>query len=162
MTSGNVDLVGPPSYWAYLCVAPESGSCIDVDGSIPGTITSTAIDLVPGNYTLAFDIDGTQRGYDASTTVTFGSYFNQTYNLASPDQNAISVSFDVTAPGSAPIVFTSNDPPRDSMGTLVDNVSLTQNSTSLVPEPSTLSLMAGLALAALGGIGARRLRRARA
>jgi hypothetical protein len=160
VTSGTVDVVGP-NFFAGLCMtAPESASCVDLDGSSAGAMQSDLITLTPGNYTLAFDIDGNQRGGSASATVNFGSYFNQTYALNSSDTNAVSFTFDVTAPDAARIVFTSNDSSGDLEGALVDNVALTQNSTSggSTPEPSSRILLV------LGGaaIVAAKLRRPRA
>ncbi len=134
VTSGNIDMVGPGGY-GNLCVPAESGSCVDMDGATNGQITSTPISLASGNYTLAFDINGSQRGTEASTTVTFGSFFNQTYNTLSGDTNVVSFNFAVLSPTSAQIVFSSNDPSGDEFGTLVDNVSVTEATGA--PEPNS-------------------------
>src|ERR1700733_10204652 len=124
----NVDIVGG-SLFGSLCVAPESGNCIDLDGSNgnnpQGILRSnTAFSLVPGvNYYLSFDLIGSQRGNTTSATVTFGSY-DKVFTL------------------------TSNTP--GNVGTLLDNVLLTSSAPSTgVPEPATLGLL-GLGFAGLG------------
>jgi len=58
-------------------VAPESGNVVDLDGTggnPQGVLQSnSAISLSPGvNYYLSFDLIGSQRGIDTSTTVTLG------------------------------------------------------------------------------------------
>jgi hypothetical protein len=145
VTAGNIDVVGP-NYFPNLCVTPESGSCVDLDGSAPGQITSTSIALAAGNYTLAFEINGSQRGGNASATVSFGSVFNQIYNTASGDTYAVLSNFTVNSPTSAQLVFTSSDPGGSQQGALVDNVIVTYTGAlSTVPEPgSFLLLLAGI------------------
>jgi hypothetical protein len=87
-TSGNVDVVGSinGNLFASLCAAPESGNCLDLDGSTQGAVQLTSgITLQPGiNYFLSFDLVGSGRGVSTSTTVTFGSY-SQTFVLPSAD-----------------------------------------------------------------------------
>lgn len=136
--NGNIDIVGP-SYFSYLCnTAAESGSCVDLDGTPgPGQITSSPITLGPGTYTLSYDIFGTERGVSATTTVMFGPYCDNTYTLASSAEDVISCSFTVTSPITTEIVFTSDDPIGDNMGTLIDNVLVTNT-----PEPGTIALLA--------------------
>ncbi len=142
VTSGTVDVVGPTFFPGLCATGPEAGSCIDLDGVSAGTITSTVINLTPGNYTLAFDIDGSQRGNSTSATVTFGSFFTHTYLLASADTNAVSTSFNVLSSGTAQIVFASNDFRGSADGALVDNVTVTQNA-GVVPEPASAFLALG-------------------
>src|SRR5580658_3600699 len=74
----NVDVVGG-AVFGSLCVAPEAGNCVDLDGSggkSQGVLqTKTPFTLVPGvNYYLTFDLTGSQRGLSTSTTVNFGPY----------------------------------------------------------------------------------------
>src|SRR3984885_4400931 len=151
----NVDIVGG-SLFGSLCVAPESGNCIDLDGSNgnnpQGILRSnTAFSLVPGvNYYLSFDLIGSQRGNTTSATVTFGSY-DKAFTLTSGDLASGIVSdqlITVSAPTSAYLTFTSNTP--GNVGTLLDNVLLTSSAPSTgVPEPATLGLL-GLGFAGLG------------
>jgi hypothetical protein len=70
---------------------PESGNCLDMDGSTgtAGQISRAMMSLAPGTYTLSFDLIGSQRGLTTSTTVTLGSLFNQTFILGSSDVTAL-------------------------------------------------------------------------
>ena len=156
----NVDIVGG-ALFGSLCVAPESGNCIDLDGSNgnpQGILRSnSAFSLVPGvNYYLSFDLIGSQRGLTTSATVTFGSY-DKVFTLVSGDVTSGVVSdqlITVSAPTTAYLTFASNTP--GNVGTLLDNVVLSSASSTSVPEPATLGLL-GLGFA---GLGFRRRRRA--
>lgn len=149
VTSGAVDVVGG-GLFGYLCVAPTSGNCLDMDGSngIAGQISSAVMSLAPGTYTLSFDLIGSQRGLATSTAVSLGSLFNQTFMLGSSDVTSgiVNDTITVTAPTSAALVFTSNTP--GDVGALLDNVNFAAGSTPSVPEPATLSLL-GIGLAGL-------------
>ena len=149
----NVDIVGG-GLFGNLCVAPESGNCIDLDGSngnSQGILrTNTPITLEPGvNYFLSFDLIGSQRGVTDSTTVTFGGY-SQTFLLSSGDVTDGIVSdqlVTVSSPTTAFLTFTSNTP--GNIGSVLDNVLITSSAPSAVPEPATLALMS-LGFAGLG------------
>ena len=139
----NVDIVGG-ALFGYLCVAPESGNCIDMDGSggnPQGVLqTVSAITLLPGQtYYLSFDLIGSQRGNTTSTTVTFGSY-DQTFVLASGDDTSgivTNAAITVGSPTSAFLTFTSNTPGQE--GALLDDVAVTAGATT--PEPQTWTLL---------------------
>jgi hypothetical protein len=150
VTTGNVDVLGtnPTNEFSTLCVSPETGNCIDLDGSKTGAISSTSISVTPGSYILAFDLNGSQRGSSTSTTVTFAG-FTHTYVLASASTNAFSIPLTITTAGTSKIVFTSNT--SGSRGSLIDNVSLSNvTRTAGVPEPATgLLMLGGLALAVI-------------
>jgi hypothetical protein len=148
VTGGNVDVVGtfPTSLASNLCVSPESGNCIDLNGNTAGTLTSSAISLAVGTYTLQFDLNGTLRGNSSSTTVTFGG-FTQTYLLTTSSKNTFSIPIIVGTAGSSQIVFKSNL--RGASGALLDNVEVTGppagggGGGGTVPEPATALLMLG-------------------
>ena len=156
----NVDIVGG-ALFGSLCAAPESGNCIDMDGSggnSQGVLRSnTAFTLVPGvNYYLSFDLIGSQRGNTTSTTVSFGPY-SATFNLASNNDTAGIVSnqlVTVSSPTTAVLTFTSNTP--GNVGAVLDNVLVASSSTAAVPEPATL----GLLTLSLAGLGFARRRKA--
>lgn len=71
VTSGAVDVVGG-TVFGYLCVAPETGNGVDLDGSTgaAGQISTANLSLAPGVYNLRFNLIGSQRGSTTSTTVT--------------------------------------------------------------------------------------------
>ncbi len=151
----NVDIVGAGDGFGYLCVSPESGNCVDLDGSggNPQGVLQANTAIGPGTYDLSFDLIGSQRGNTTSTTVTFGNYSN-TFTLGSGDDTdgVVVNAFVTVGPGSSLLTFTSNT--AGQMGALLDNVLIT-TATSAVPEPSS-SIPAGLALLALGLWGRRR------
>jgi hypothetical protein len=140
----NVDIVGG-ALFGSLCALPESGNCIDLDGSggkSQGDLeTTTAITLNPGiRYTLSFDLIGSQRGVTTSTTVSLGPYL-KTFVLGSTDDKdgIVSVQFTVPSTTVTHLEFRSNTPGNE--GALLDNVSITSSPTSTVPEPSSLVLL---------------------
>jgi PEP-CTERM motif len=145
----NVDIVGG-GLFGSLCAAPESGNCIDLDGSggnPQGVLQSVAITLNPGTYFLSFDLIGSQRGVTTSTTVAFGSFYNNTFTLASNDDTSGIVTntpFTVLSTTTLNLVFTSNTP--GDVGAVLDNVSITSSAT---PEPASLLLL-GTGLLACG------------
>jgi hypothetical protein len=150
----NVDILGG-GLFGSLCVAPESGNCIDLDGTNgnnpQGILRSnSAFSLVPGvNYYLSFDLIGSQRGLTTSATVMFGSY-DHVFTLTSGDVTSGVVSdqlITVSVPTSAYLTFASNTP--GNVGTLLDNVVLSSAPSGSVPEPATLGLL-GLGFAGLG------------
>jgi len=139
----NVDIVGGGLYGS-LCVAPESGNCIDMDGSggnPQGQLQSNS-SFAPGTYLLSFDLIGDQRGSTATVTVSFGNY-DQTFTLTSGDDtDGIVINQAVTVSGSPSNLLFVSDTPGD-VGLLLDNALIT----SPTPEPGTAILwLTGMAL----------------
>jgi hypothetical protein len=158
----NIDVVGPgggpAGAFAALCAAPESGNCLDMDGSgglSQGQIQTGPITLNAGTtYLLSFDLIGSGRGVTTSTTVNFGP-FSQTFVLPSGDvTDGIVVNQPVTV-GSTTVTnlaFTSNT--AGNIGALLDNVLITDS--AVTPEPSTLTTILGPALLMAGVLLRRR------
>src|ERR1700692_974607 len=146
----NVDVVGPSF---GLCNGPESGNCIDMNGSggNPQGQLQSNMTFAAGSYLLSFDLIGDQRGSTASVTVTFGSY-NQIFTLASGDlAGGIVVNPPVTVTTPSQLLFASGVP--GNIGLVLDNVVVSTAETR-TPEPSSLLLMGSALLA-----GAMALRR---
>jgi len=94
----NVDIYTPSGY-SNTCNGPESGHCIDLNGTclvpllsdgtcpnggyLQGQLQSNLL-FPPGQYLLSFDLIGSQRQTTASATVTMGNY-NQTFTLTPQD-----------------------------------------------------------------------------
>jgi hypothetical protein len=153
-----VDIDGG-SIFGRLCVAPESGNCIDMagaGGSIQGQLQSNML-FPAGTYLLSFDLIGSQRGHTASTTVTFGNY-SKTFTLPSSDvTDGIVVNQFVTLSSPGYLLFVSHMPGEK--GDLLDNVVVSTAANSSVPEPSSFLLL-GLALLLSVIVVARRKRNA--
>ena len=167
-SAANVDLLAP-GYFYNLCeLAGGSTSCIDMEGSGNGTLTTlTAYDLAPGTVTMQFDLAGDQRGRSgnsvtASLVSVFGEVlFSESFALASDaDFTTFTRTISLGSATQARLRFQSGGP-ADSMGMLLDNVVLSAGGDVApgpvppVPEPSTWALFAG-GLLAVGSILRRR------
>ncbi len=148
----NIDVVGAANGFGSLCVVPEAGNCVDLDGTggnSQGVLASGFIMLEPGtDYYLSYDLIGSNRGVTTSATVTFGSY-SKTYTLASGDTTSGIVSnalITVSAPTQTELIFASNTP--GNIGSVLDNVLITSapaissnSASATTPEPSTPVLL---------------------
>jgi hypothetical protein len=158
----NVDIVGPGDGFGALCATPESGNCIDLDGSYgnpQGVLQSGSITLDPGvNYYLSFDLVGSQRGATTGATVNFGSY-SQTFVLSSSDDTDGIVTNELVTVGAVTLTnltFTSNTP--GDIGSVLDDVSITSSPSGVspVPEPSSILLTGSALLLSIGLLLRRR------
>jgi len=162
-TVGNVDIVG--SNYPY-CVAPESGNCVDLQGSndnapngggVTVLQTTRAVTLMPGvDYYLSFDLIGSQRNLDSipsdavttSTTVAFGSY-DQTFVLGATDDTSGIVTnqlVTVSSPTAAYLTFVDTSP-NGAIGALLDNVTITRSiRATAAPEIDPGSMTSALTL----------------
>jgi hypothetical protein len=157
----NVNIVGP-GLFPGLCAAPESGTCVDLEGSggaggpSSGVLqTNNAILLLPGvDYYLSFDLIGPPGGPDPSTTVNFGPY-SQTFALGIGDttdgivNNALVT---VSTQTLANLTFTNNS---SNTGDVLDKVLITSAPVAAVPEPSN-AILIGLALLSIHLLRRRR------
>jgi PEP-CTERM motif len=158
----NIDVVGAADQFAALCAGPESGNCVDMGGTggnPVGVIDLTnPLNLAAGTYDLSFDLIGSQRGEETSTTVNFGSY-SETFLLSPNDiTSGIVVNQAVTITGGpTQLTFTNNGISDGNIGALLDNVSITSASPSPTPEPSSLMLL-GTGILGAAGLMRRRLK----
>ena len=133
VTSGSVDLLGN----GFFDFIPGNGLYVDMDGSTnqAGTIVSKRV-FAPGDYTLSFDLAGSERGPEGTVTVQFGS-LNQTIDLSSNTAFTLET-FNVTIadPGQVAISFASDTPGDE--GALLDNISLTTGVHSASRRPRTI------------------------
>ena len=149
VTSGAVDLIGP----GLFDLLPGNGNYVDLDGSTnqSGTFDNQIPLAALTNYTLSFDLAGSQRGDTNVVNVIFGTT-SQSYTLASSDPfSTYMLSFTTNGAANYQVFF--NNIGGDNLGALLDNVNVNA-AVSEVPVPAALPLMA----TALGLFGLSRRR----
>lgn len=150
VTSGTVDLIGP----GLFDLLPGNGNYVDLDGSsgLSGTFDNQIQLAALTNFTLSFDLAGSQRGDSNTVNVIFGTT-SQSYVLASSDPfSTYMLSFTTNGAANYQIFF--NNSGGDNIGALLDNVNVSTG-VSEVPVPAALPLMAS----ALGLFGLSRRRK---
>ena len=146
--SGSVDVIGN----GFFDFFPSNGNYIDLDGTT--TLSGSFDNQIPlgatTEYTLTFDLAGSQRGDTNTVDVIFGTT-SASYTLASTDVfSTYMLSFITNGDANYQIFFKNNG--GDNIGALLDNVNV---SVSSVPVPAALPLMAS----ALGALGLLRRRK---
>ncbi len=149
----NVDVVGNPGSFP-LCNGPESGNCIDMNGSggnPQGQLQSNMV-FAPGSYLLSFDLIGDQRG----STVSDNNLRQLRSNFYAGERDlagGIVANAPVTVTTPSHLLFASGV-----LGDLdleLDNVVVSTAGTSTaIPEPSSLLLLGSGLLA--GALALRR------
>jgi hypothetical protein len=142
ISGGTVDLIGN----GYFDFFPGNGLYVDLDGSTShaGLMSADPLSLGAGDYTLSFDLAGSQRGDTNVVTVNVfssahGTYATNTYTLGSSapfsvDQIGFSLS------GADSVQFSFRNAGGDNVGALLDNVQVDQTA-SPVPEPTSMLLL---------------------
>jgi hypothetical protein len=155
----NVDILGPSLY--NECFGPESGNCIDLNGSsngagsVQGDMESINISIpAAGTYLLSFDLIGTSFSSSpvSATAEVLGAsttYFNQTYTLQPVVGGSVTdlsgvvtnAALTFTGPDTVNIFFSSNTGNGSVNGAILDNVLLTDINGVTTPEPATFLLL---------------------
>ncbi len=160
VTRGSVDLVnlngGARTYWFGNYSGPTpSFSFVDLDGTSKhsGQITSSVLNLAPGNYRLSFDVAGNlgRRPTSEGLTVRLdGLGISQHYELASnAGFTTKTIDFTVSAATLTDLSFANESDDlstlNDDQGPLLANINLSSlgASAAAVPEPTTLILVGG-------------------
>jgi len=114
-------------------------------------MTSSAIAVTPGFYSLSFMLGGNARG-DVNDTVSVSvdtGFANQSYVLNYADPLTIyTLPFQVLSSTSINLVF--QNAGGDNVGAILDNVRLEQRDQAQVPDGGTSALLLGIGLLALG------------
>ena len=137
VSDGSVDIIGNGFFDFY----PGNGLYVDLDGATAdaGKLTSTPIALSAGTYMLKFAL-GYAGGFgNDQFALTLGPHYSEVFAKTGTEDmsvlHPITRSIVVGGPGLESIVF--DHAGGDNFGLVIDNVSL-----ELVPEPSTLVLLA--------------------
>ena len=140
ISDGTVDLIGTGTSWDWF---PANGKYVDMDGSSmnAGKMLSTgALNLSAGDYTLQFDLAGNQRANTGElvTVMVNNGISSQSYSLGATAPFQTFTNF-FTLSGTTAVSLSFEGIGGDNIGMLLDNVRLEQ--VNAVPEPSTLLLL---------------------
>jgi hypothetical protein len=145
----NVDIYTPAGY-ANPCNGPESGHCVDMNGTggnPQGQLQSNQV-FQPGDYLLSFDLIGSERQTTASVTVSMGDY-NHTFTLTPQDfTSGIVTNVPVTVTTPTHLLFT-GDPNTGVIGLFLDNVVVKTTGTPLIVTHSQTPCKAGKAYSSI-------------
>jgi hypothetical protein len=142
ISGGTVDLIGN-GFFDFL---PGNGLYVDLDGSTSqaGLMSADPLSLGAGDYTLSFDLAGSQRGDTNLVAVNVFSSAHGTYNSSNYTVDS-STPFTLeqiafTLSGSDSVHFSFKNAGGDNVGALLDNVEVDQAG-SPVPEPTSMLLL---------------------
>lgn len=146
VTTGSVDLIGAGGTFDLI---PWNDKYVDLDGSTsqPGLFV-TVMTFAPGSYLVQFALGGSHRSSTETVTVSLGNW-SETFALNANDPFAL-ISRTITTTGGT-LRFQNGVDTSPNVGALLDNVSVSE---AVVPEPATLAVFGGIALA--GAFGYRR------
>jgi hypothetical protein len=141
-SNGSVDLIGNGFFDFY----PGNGLYVDLGGSTngPGGLLTTKQVFGAGTYQLSFDLAGSARGPNENVDVNFGP-FSHNYFLPSSQGYTL---FSQTVTLTTPSQLSFQNVNSGNIGAILDNVSVT----NVVPEPSSLGLLA-MGFLAICGFG---------
>lgn len=161
VATGSVDYIG--SYWQ----AGHLNRSIDLNGSTPGSIFQVVTTQVGQLYRLTFLMSGnpdpggtnanslfrlnaTAVGSDSNTNLNQNFDYQQNHSLGSMNWLEHTITFVATST-STTLSFSAVLPPGNGFGAALDHVRL-----EAVPEPLTMTLMGGAAVAAFARVRRRR------
>ena len=138
-----MDLIGT----GFFNLIPGNGLYVDLDGSNTGPgLFATVMAFAPGTYLVEFALGGSHRSSTETVTVSLGNW-SEVFTLNDTDPFTL-ISRTISTTGGT-LRFQNGVDASPDVGALLDNVSV-----SAVPEPATLAVFGGIALA--GAFGYRR------
>ncbi len=146
---GTVDLIGAGGSFDLI---PGNGRYVDLDGSTnQAGLFATQMNFAPGNYLIEFSLGGSHRSSTETVTVSLGNWSEQfTMNASDP---FVQFSRTISTTGGSLSFQNSNAGGSPNVGALLDNVSV---SAAAIPEPATLAVFGGIALAGVFGYRRRK------
>jgi hypothetical protein len=146
VSSGSVDLIGAGGGFDLI---PGNGRYVDLDGSTnQAGLFQTVMSFGSGTYLVQFSLGGSHRGSTEQVTVSLGNW-SESFTLNNND-GFIPIARTITTTGGTLRFQNANGDGSPNVGALLDNVSVSV----AIPEPATLAVFGGIALA--GAFGFRR------